>query len=59
MKSAAAIQRFFNIPGPREDMNYSRASVSEIKELKESCSPEEWHELGRQACVALGEEHEI
>ena len=43
MKAATAIKKF------------TGANVTEIKELKLSCTEEEWKELGKQACEIMGE----
>lgn len=59
MKTVGAIRQFIN-NGPRlnPEMVYHPATVSEIKEFKDSMSVEEWHELGRQACEIMGETFE-
>ena len=59
MKSATAIQKFLNAPGLNPEMSYPRVTVAEIKQFKDSCSPAEWAEFGRQACELLGEKHEV
>ena len=46
MKAATAIKKF------------TGANVTEIKEFKIACTPEEWKELGKQACEIMGEEFE-
>ena len=55
MKAANALRAFFNKPGLREDIPYPPCPVTEIKQFKEACTPEEWQEFGRQACEAMGE----
>ena len=59
MKSANAIMQFFN-KGPtcNHEMFYPPISVRELKDMKESCDLEEYHELGKQACLLLGFEFE-
>ena len=47
MKASAAIRQFMNTPG------YDKVTVAEIKALKKACSPEEYEELGRQACKLM------
>ena len=60
MKTATAIRTLLgNGVGCNPEMVYPKASMMEIKEFKESCSPEEWIDFGRQACEVLGEIHEI
>jgi hypothetical protein len=58
MKTANAIRTFMNRPGNRSDMIYSKVTVSELKELKEASTSEEWTDYGRVACEAMGVEHE-
>ena len=58
MKAATAIKRFLDKPGYNPDMIYIKPNMTEIRELKDSCSAQEWQELGRQACEALGVEFE-
>ena len=58
MKAATAIKKFMGTQGTNPNMTYPSVSVSEIKELKEATSNEEWIEFGRHACEAMGEEFE-
>lgn len=58
MKATAAIKNFLNTPGIRADLSYEKVQVSEIRELKQVTSAEEWQEFGRQAASLLGEEFE-
>ena len=59
MKTANAIRTFMN-SGPclNDDLSYPKVTVTEIKEMKDECSVEEWTDLGRQACSILGETFE-
>jgi len=54
MKASAAIKKFIGTPGVRDDISYPPASVSEIKELKDATTTEEWQRFGLDACAALG-----
>lgn len=55
MKAATAIGKFMKQPtsGP---FGNTPPSITEIKELKEACTSEEWQEYGKQAAEAMGEE---
>ena len=55
MKTSAAIRRFMNSQGHNPDMTYAPVKVQEIKEFKNACTPEEYADLGKQACTLLGE----
>ena len=56
MKAANSIMTFMN-KGPRirDDIDYPRVSVAEIKAFKNACTPEEYRLLAGQACMLLGE----
>ena len=58
MKTATALRKFFSLPGHNPDMVYDPVSLPDIKELKDNCTPEEYHELGKQACELMGETFE-
>ena len=58
MKTATAIRTFISTPGHNPEMDYLKPTMQEIKDLKTACSQEEWSELGKQACDALGIEWE-
>ena len=52
MKATTAIRNYIN-----KD-NEDKATVSEIKQFKDTCSKEEWKDFGRQSCELLGEPFE-
>lgn len=58
MKAATAIRKFMGQPGNNPEMTYTAVSVADIRDLKASCTDEEYQELGCQACKALGEDFE-
>jgi len=49
LKPATAIRKFFSTDCCNTGRFYPSISVTEIKELKDACSPMEYHELGQAA----------
>ncbi len=58
MKASAAIKKFLEMQGTREDMVYPKVPVTEIKEFKDSCTEAEWQQMGQDAAEAMGVELE-
>lgn len=53
LKPATAIRNFLSTDCCNTGRNYPRVAVKEIQELKESCSQEEYEQMGKDAAEHL------